>query len=598
MCGLVAHFAYAPDAPPVDEAALTASREAMTARGPDAAGLWMSEDRRVGLGHRRLSIIDLAETGLQPMHDTEAGLSIVYNGEIYNFESLRRELQDYGERFRSNSDTEVLLKLYRRHGPAMVHRLRGMFAFALWDASAQAMFLARDPLGIKPLYVADDGRTLRAASQVKALLAGGGIDTAPEPAGYVGFALFGSVPDPFTLYKGIKALPAGTVLWLDRKGERRQSSFFTVTGALGWHEGAFADEAAKPWRREALGQAILDSVEAHLVADVPVGVFLSAGLDSASVLANAAKVKGDPIRTLTLGFTEFKGGPYDETPLARRLAETYGADHTERWVTAADFATARDQILADMDQPSIDGVNTWFVAREAAAAGLKVALSGLGGDELFGGYDTFSVVPKRVRRARPFALLGLGKPLRWMSAPLLKHLTSPKAAGLIEYGRDEGDAYLLHRGLFMPWELPEVLGPDMAREGWATLRPLIRLRGLTEGIVCDRLKISALEMQWYMRHQLLRDADWAGMAHSLEIRTPLVDVDLLEAVLPLLVNAAPPTKRDMALACVPPMPDAVLNKKKTGFFIPVAEWLGQNKGRPEERGYRGWAKAVLAARKG
>jgi asparagine synthase (glutamine-hydrolysing) len=200
----------------------------MHSRGPDGVGLWIAENRKIALAHRRLAIIDLSDVGAQPMLDPGTGNRIVFNGEIYNYKALRAELERVGERFRSHSDTEVLLKLYAVHGPDMLSRLRGMYAFAIWDQNKQAAFLARDPLGIKPLYLSDDGKTLRFASQVKALLAGGAVDTSPEPAGHVGFFLWGAVPEPYTLYKGIRALPAGHSLWIERGGARRQRPFFNL----------------------------------------------------------------------------------------------------------------------------------------------------------------------------------------------------------------------------------------------------------------------------------------------------------------------------------------------------------------------------------
>jgi len=232
MCGIAGIFAYGASAPPVDQEELLRIREHMINRGPDGAGLWISPDRRVGLAHRRLAIIDLSQTGAQPMATADGRYRITFNGEIYNYRELKKELQAKGYVFHSNSDTEVLLHLYADRGEDMVHALRGMYAFALWDERKKGMFLARDPFGIKPLYYADDGTAIRVASQVKALLAGGAIDTTIEPAGHVGFFLWGHVPEPYTLYKGIRALPAGTSLWIDASGPKPSRQFFNVTEEL------------------------------------------------------------------------------------------------------------------------------------------------------------------------------------------------------------------------------------------------------------------------------------------------------------------------------------------------------------------------------
>ncbi|HEC14679.1 MAG TPA: asparagine synthase (glutamine-hydrolyzing), partial [Rhodospirillales bacterium] len=509
MCGLCAIFSYGSAAPPVAESELLGIRDAMVSRGPDGAGLWVGEEGRIGLGHRRLSIIDLSTGAAQPMSLDGGRLRITYNGEIYNYRALRRELEDQGRVFRTGSDTEVLLHLYDALGPAMAERLRGMFAFALWDRERQGLFLARDPFGVKPLYVADDGKTLRCASQVKALLAGGGVDRAPDPAGHVGFFLFGSVPEPHTLYAAIRPLPAGGTLWVDRSGTHREGRFFDLGETLAGTE----DETPAPLD---LRRAFKDSVFHHLVADVPVGVFLSSGIDSAALTGLASEEHGAGLATVTLGFDEFEGTPRDETPLAETIAALYGADHETVRVAGKDFAKDLGAVFAAMDQPTIDGVNVYFVAKAAAQKGLKVALSGLGGDELLCGYDTFSHIPRLVGALgwMPGGR-GLGRSLRMVSASLAHGLGSPKAAGILELGTRFGDAYLLRRGLFMPWELGRVLDPGMAREGWRALEPLALLNATENNIEGPLRKVAALEMTWYMRNQLLRDADWAGMAHSL-----------------------------------------------------------------------------------
>lgn len=582
MCGLAAVFSYSAVALAPGRTALDRVCDAMAARGPDGGGVWWSSDGRVGLGHRRLSILDLSDGGAQPMVSADGGRVIVFNGEIYNFRELRAELEAKGEVFRSQSDTEVLLALWRVWGADGLARLRGMFAFALWDEARGGMVLARDGFGIKPLYVAEAGGVLRAASQVKALLAGGGIDTSPDPAGHAGFLLWGHVPEPHTLYAGIRAMRPGGWLFVGRDGRREEGCFFDVTQEI---------RAARPQSKTTLAEILADSVSHHLIADVPVGVFLSAGLDSTTIAALAARAAGNGqrLRTLTLAFDEYAGTAMDEAPLAELTARHYGCRHVTARVPAGDFAQERERILADMDQPSVDGVNVWFVAREAARQGLKVALSGLGGDELFGGYDSFQQLPRLVRAVKPVAAIpGLGRGFRLVTAPWLHRFTSPKWAGLLEWGGDLSGAYLLRRGLFMPWELPEVMDPDMAREGWSRLQPRLTAAGAVEGAASDRLKVGALETCLYMRNQLLRDADWAGMAHSLEIRVPLVDRDLFRTVIGLVAAGQSPGKRDMAACAVPALPEAVLNRPKTGFFVPVVRWMGT----PH---LRGWARHVLSS---
>jgi asparagine synthase (glutamine-hydrolysing) len=595
MCGIAAIFAHGADAPPVREAELVTVRDAMAARGPDGSGLWIADDKRVGLAHRRLAIIDLSAEAAQPMTFAPDGGSnvrtrITYNGEIYNYRALRAWLESDGAVFRTQSDTEVLLHLYDRFEDAMVEHLRGMYAFALWDEARRGVFLARDAFGIKPLYYADVAGTFRAASSVRALIAGG-VETEAAPAGNVGFFLFGYVPEPHTLHRHIHALPAGSTMWVGSDGVKRVRRFFDIPTVLA--EGRRHDASGD------LRETLLDSVRHHLVADVPVGVFLSSGLDSATITGMASEIEGARLETLTLGFDAFKNTPLDEAPLAADIARHFGTRHRTRWVAGRDFHSELGAFLAAMDQPTINGVNTYFVAQAGAEAGLKVALSGLGGDELFAGYDSFRQIPALVGRlGRIPGLRPVGRAFRIVAAPVARRLSSPKYAGILEYGTSYAEAYLLRRGLFMPWELPDLVDAEMAREGWRELQPLVRLADCASGLESPRAKITALEMSFYMRNQLLRDADWAGMAHSVEIRVPFVDPVLLARVAAMVRNGAP-GKREMANSVNPRLPGAVLERPKTGFFVPLREWLqgGCEKSRSgsEERGLRGWARRVYEA---
>lgn len=595
MCGIAAIFAHKENAPPVDRDELIAVRDQMIHRGPDGEGLWISDDRRIGLAHRRLTIVDLTDAGLQPMWSSDGACCVTYNGEIYNFPELREQLAASGRRFISNCDTEVLLHLYAEKGAEMVHALRGMYAFAIWDARQRLLFCARDPFGIKPIYYADDGRTIRVASQVKALLTSARVNTAPEPAGHVGFFLWGAIPDPFTLYRGVRALPAGHTLTVREGGAVQLKSFCSIPGIL---REAELDGPGTPGQneRDALNDALRDSAEHHLMADVPVGIFLSAGLDSSTLTALVSERHHD-VRTVTLGFNEYRGSDQDETRLAEVVARAYKTNHQTIWITRRDFEAEASRLFDSMDRPTIDGVNTYFVSLAARRTGLKVAFSGLGGDELFGGYPSFVDVPRMARMARPFrGLSALGRSFRVVTAATIKKFTSPKFAGIFEYGSTFAGAYLLRRGLFMPWELPKLLEPDLVREGWADLNTIGELAEITDHIQSPHARVSAMELCWYMRHQLLRDSDWAGMGHSLEIRVPLVDVPLFRKIAPSLVSATPPTKRDMALSPRSALPEPILARPKTGFTVPVRDWLLRvfDPQEARERGLRGWAREVYS----
>jgi len=589
MCGIAAIFCYRENASIVDAGELLRMREHMFVRGSDGEGVWLDEGARIGLAHRRLSILDLSENAAQPMATQDGQLHIIFNGEIYNYRELRENLKAQGHVFFSGSDTEVLLHAYREYGQNMVEHLRGMFAFAIWDEIKQGLFLARDHFGIKPLYFHDDGKTFRIASQVKAILAGGNIQLQAEPAGHVGFFLWGCVPEPYTLYRNLFSLQAGHTLWVDQAGARNPHKYFNIAEELG----QAADTKVTGSAAEILHEALRDSVKQHLIADVPVGVFLSSGLDSATLTALASE-DITQLQAITLGFEEYRNSPNDEVPLAQKIAAHYGCQQHIAHIQKKDFDDELSAILHAMDQPSIDGVNTYFVARAARRAGLKVALSGVGGDELLGGYPSFRQIPELVSRIRPLSLIpGLGRGMRVVSAPLLKHASSPKYASLFEYGGSYSGAYLLRRGLFMPWELPQFLDPDLVKEGWATLQPLIRLDEWLKPAASSHAKVVAMEMSLYMRNMLLRDADWAGMAHSLEIRTPMVDVALFRALAAYLSDSVnKPTKKMLGGAPQRVLPDEILNRPKTGFAIPVHKWLDEQGGGAVQRGLRGWAMRI------
>lgn len=603
MCGIAGIHAYLDVAPRVDRGELVRMNERMVARGPDGSGLWVSGDGRTGFGHVRLAIIDLSEGGAQPMHASDGRLTITFNGEIYNYRELRAELQARGRIFRSGSDTEVLLQLYAEYGAAMVSRLRGMFAFGLWDADKRTLLLARDPLGIKPLYWADDGWTLRFASQAKALLAGGAVSRDPDPAGIVGFHLFGSVPEPFTVWRSIQSLPAGTTLTVDATGPGTPHRYYDVAAALAERAGATVNSDDS---RARVGEAVRDSVRHHLVADVPVAVFLSAGIDSGALLGTMAGLGVRDITAITLGFQEFEGLALDEAPLAAEVAARYGARHIVRTVDRAEFERDLPAMMDAMDLPTVDGINTWFVAKAAHEVGIKVALSGLGADECFGGYPSFTDVPRSVRWLRPVSWLpGLGALARWglssaIAAGLRLH---PKTPGVLQYGGTWPGAYLLRRGLYMPWELKDVLDPALVKEGLRRLAPLSRIAATVDGgqPLADFDRVAALETSLYMRNQLLRDADWAGMSHGVEIRVPFVDPFFLAALPAGAVLAGMNAKDAIAGLPDPPLPESVRHRRKTGFSTPHGRWLQEAAGASRQSGIdlsaasRAWALNVWRA---
>ncbi|HVR96927.1 MAG TPA: asparagine synthase (glutamine-hydrolyzing) [Thermoanaerobaculia bacterium] len=560
MCGINGILRLAESAPPIDPEEVMRTRDAMTARGPDAAGTWISDDGRVALASRRLAILDLSPAGAQPMASPDGRFHIVQNGEIFNFRELRADLEREGVQFRSWSDTEVLLALYAREGPAMLPRLRGMYALAIWDTAEKTLLLARDPLGIKPLYYAVENGVLRFASQVKALEQGGAVSREVDLGGLTGFLLWGSVPEPLTIRRAVRALPAGHLLSIEngRVGDPTPHYHFSS------HLEGSPDVLA----------ALADSVRAHLVSDVPVAVFLSAGLDSSLIAALARRQLPEPPVTLTLSFDRLAGTPLDEAPLAAEIARRLGTRHVERRIGREDFLALWSGALAAMDQPSIDGFNTYLVSRVAHEEGLKVVLSGLGGDELFGSYPSFADVPRGARAARWGRLLP-GLSAAWPRLAAGLRPDQPKLRGLLRHGGSLAGSYFLRRALFLPEELPSLLGAEAAAEGLRRYDPVAdaaRFLASTNGDAWAAVHV--LETGLYMRNQLLRDADWASMAHSVELRVPWVDARLRAALAAAgFEPARSQGKAALVRQAAPELPDALWDRPKTGFYIPVAEWL-------------------------
>ena len=597
MCGINGIVSFG-GARPVDVDELTRTREAMHSRGPDAAGIWLSPDYRAGFGHRRLSIIDVSDRANQPMVSREGDMVLTFNGEIYNFKELREELGRDGETFATTSDTEVVLRMYRKFGDAMLPRLRGMFAFSIWDARTNTLFLARDPYGIKPLYYANDGATFRFASQVKAILAGGGVSATRDPAGIVGFLLRGHVPEPFTMYEAIRQLPAGCsmVVTGDRVSEPRP--YFSIATVL--RDAVNAHHHYSNEERAAIiADGVRESVRYHLVSDVPVGAFLSSGRDSSTIVALASETNTS-LQTVTLRFSEYAGTEKDEAPLAAQVAMQYGTTHRTTTLSGEEFRSELPRALAAMDQPSFDGLNSYFVCKAAAELGWKVALSGTGGDELFGGYTTFRIIPRVVRmfgafRKTPRAASAFTRVYGRLTRNPARF--SPKTAYTFKYCTSYEGAYLMKRGLFLPDEVASIVGEDVAREG---LKRLTLLDAIRDTITPDPgtpfARIAAMESALLLRNQLLRDIDWASMAHSLEVRVPLVDAFLLRKVAPAVFSTK---KRDgkelLSRSPHRSLPDAVLTRKKTGFTIPNVTWLDDRRHTHQHFGTRPWALHILEA---
>lgn len=586
MCGLIAAFTRDGTIP----TGLALGLAAMQARGPDGEGAW--EQDGVALGHRRLAILDLDARAAQPMQSADGRYLIVFNGEIYNFRELRRELEREGHAFRTGSDTEVLLALFARDGEAMLGKLHGMFAFVLWDRQARRGFAARDPYGIKPLYVAQTGNGIMLASQVKALLASGQVSRAPDPLGQAGFWLLGSVPEPHSWYRDIRAIPAGHCAWIADGAIQRMACWHDVGAA--WRDAATVRAPDDATVVAEVRAALRETVARHLVADVPVGVFLSGGIDSGALAGLMVEAGARDLQGITIAYDEFAGSHQDEAPAAAILARHYGIRHHVRRVGREEFLADLPRILAAMDQPSVDGINTWYASKAVAELGLKVVVSGVGGDELFQGYRSFRQLPALVSRWRKLSsipgALALGRLAGSLHARRTGNARWRHAANWL--CSLEG-AYLLNRGLFAPDVFPAEADMAILAQGFDPVAHVVAMTGLLPAD--PRLALGQIESTTYLRNQLLRDSDWASMAHSVELRTPLVDAHLLGKVEPLLSSFARfPGKCLLAQAPDNPLPDAIQRRNKTGFGIPVSRWLAEA-GIAANDGSRSWARYVARA---
>ena len=560
-------------------------------RGPDEGGVLAR--RRAVLGMRRLSIIDLGG-GSQPVFNEDGAIGVVFNGEIYNFLELRAELENRGHRFRTHSDTEVIVHAYEEWGERCPEHLRGMFAFALWDGrgahkdgqAAGRILLARDRLGIKPLYYAAAEGTLLFASEVRALLASGAIPRKVARESVEAYLLFGSVVEPMTLVEGVFSLPPGHSLFI------ACDSPLAAKPVPYWDLADSARKAAQNAPRDfdsaarAVRPMLEQAVRSHLMADVPLGIFLSSGLDSTALAALAARERSD-LHTFTVAFTE---RDFSEATVARQTAKRLGTEHRELVVTPDDMAARLPEAVTALDQPSMDGINTFFVSWAARQVGLKVALSGLGGDEIFGGYNTFRNTPRIAKLAMlankfPAATRG------WMAETMLewsRRGSKAKRSDVLRkiatvWGTPKSlpHPYFFTRMLFTPRQVALLSSPALLaeRRAQSSTRPWVAW--LTQTVEqAEQLSgdsaVSCLELRTYMLDTLLRDTDAMSMNHSLEVRVPLLDHPLVEFVVGLPDSAkrrgeAP--KALLAEALKDVLPEEVVRQPKRTFTFPWERWL-------------------------
>ncbi|WP_416672288.1 asparagine synthase (glutamine-hydrolyzing) [Egbenema bharatensis] len=563
---------------------------ALQHRGPDDQGIYISSTCESVLVHTRLSILDLSAAGHQPMSTANQRYWITFNGEIYNFQELRSQLEAQGEQFASRTDTEVILKLYQRMGTSCVEQLRGMFAFAIWDDWEKTCFIARDPLGIKPLYYWQSGAMFVFASELRAVLASGLPEKRLSSSGFYGYLTTGSVPEPQTLIEGVRTLEAGH--WLRwQAGEVKQSQYWQIEFKP---QPMDASEAVAIVR-----QALLDSIQHHFVSDVPVGIFLSGGVDSSAVVALSRQIQSGLLNTYSIAFEEEE---WNEGDLAQKVANHFGTNHTEYKITADLGRSLLPKFLTAIDQPSIDGFNTFCVSQLARESGSKVVLSGLGGDELFSGYQSFQKVPRMVswghslKYFQPLPAL-VGKGLEaWSESSQIRRL-----GDFLQQTPTTMTAYRSFRGIFSHQEACQLLHTYFPDQDQPRRQVDDSCRYPFPSLADE---ISFLEISRYMRNQLLRDSDVMSMIWGLELRVPLVDRALLEAIasIPSQLRLAP--GKQLLTQAVPELPTWIMNRPKRGFFFPYEQWL-QNEWRdyfqeivcpnniPLKPWYRRWSLAIF-----
>ncbi len=568
MCGFVGSLS-----PPgkVSNESILRGTASLTHRGPDDSGTACVTGSRdeLKLGFRRLAILDLSAAGHQPMNDPESGNWIVFNGEIYNFREIREELKTEGIFCSTHCDTEVLLKAYRRWGIECLHRLRGMFAFALWDDAQQRLFLARDRLGIKPLYYYQAGDLLLFASETRALLATGLVEKRINQVAVVQYLSFGSVYDPETIISGVRSLRPGHYAISESRGITEKPYWnIPISPALTTHP---KDAEV----REQVHSLLLESTRLRLISDVPVSVFLSGGIDSSALVALAQECHSGDFSTFSIVFPELA---YSEAPYSRAVARRFGTTHHEVMVSERDAAGYLPSAILSMDQPTIDGINTFIISQAVRSQGFKVALSGIGADEVFAGYSTFATVPHMTRLLRVANIVPLrlrAAISRLLGSPIARTDRLRKLQMMLAAEATLGSAYMIARGLFSTMRRDRLLNVSRADVLQQALHLVVESAESASDLDASN-QLSYLELRNYLGNTLVRDADAMGMAHGLEIRQPYLDHRLVEFLFTLPGSYKRRSKSPKWLltgSLAADLPRQVVHRAKQGFALPFDRWL-------------------------
>lgn len=560
MCGIAGILYF--DRPGEDRSVVKRMTDAMAHRGPDAHNDFVQGP--VALGHRRLSIIDLSDTANQPLADHSGRYRIVFNGEIYNFRDVRAKLTGYP--FSTNGDTEVLLAAYIKWGADCLHQLKGMFAFAIWDIQQQELFIARDRMGVKPLYYYSSDRLFLFASEVRGLLASGFVPNKINTAAVREFLSYQSIGFPLSIVQDIVQLEAGSCITI-REGKVAIRKYWDIAAGAGHDKEAYRDRQQV---QQQIRQLLRDSVERRLVSDVPIGAFLSGGIDSSAVVGLMAEVSNNRPNTFTIGFHEKE---FDESEYAAQIARQFNTHHNQVLLHPSVFLDELTNALDAMDTPSGDGVNTYVVSKAIRQSGLTVALSGVGGDELFAGYPFFRQYLQLRKLRKVWGIAGLGRQLTAASLSLKGSNRSERMQQLLKAPSCSIKA-------FYP-EFRRILSPSLVsrltrlEEGPTALeRNLLSLNGGFEKYP-DLSQVSIAEYLGYTQHTLLKDTDQMSMAVSLEVREPFFDHDLVTYVLGIPDELKfPHTPKSLLVDSLQGLlPPAIVHRRKQGFLFPWPVWM-------------------------
>ncbi|MEL6632895.1 MAG: asparagine synthase (glutamine-hydrolyzing) [Bacteroidota bacterium] len=558
MCGIAGFTSKTPVDRPTEK--LQGMIDVMSHRGPNAEGIF--EDEIVHLGHRRLSILDLTEVGNQPIQDHSGRYTMVFNGEIYNYQEIKAELKDYP--FKGTGDTEMILAAYRAWGPDCLQKFNGMFALAIWDEAEQSLFIARDRLGIKPLYYVRTGEDMVFASEIRSIIRSGLIQPEIDPLSLQEYLQYYSVNSPRTILKHVFQLKAGHFgIW--KGGHFHQEAFWAIedTG----ENTQDLDEVKKEVRTR-----LMAAVERRMISDVPLGAFLSGGIDSSAIVALMAEASSQPVHTFSVVFQE---KAFDESTFSRMIAEKYRTAHHPILLKPEDFLHELEPALEAMDHPTGDGINSYVVSQATKREGFTVALSGLGGDELFAGYPVFQQY-KKFKQAQSLYQVPLG--LRKLGSQAAGTLVAKHKVARLQELMTVPNAQFEHlypvfRKLFSPAEIEQLTGTYVKDSTLGRIFEPETLRKIDQLPIYSQVSVG--EISTYTQNVLLRDTDQMSMAHSLEVRVPFFDHELVEYVMGIPDALKHPhfPKQLLVESLGELLPHEVVHRKKMGFVFPWPVWM-------------------------